>query len=414
MKKYVKTAMMKAGQYFGEAGDHAMAAACFAQYLERYPIDPGKHHRAKKKGEPVRVDASEEPVDEMAQVARYALAREYAAMGETSKLVETCKPYIAGLRDDKFRVSALKLLGFNAGKAGQYEDAIDAYATLLDEYGPETVDDKGRVIPLPQKDRLRQKQHNWDGFRMPPPKDLDAGEIRFALGYLYWKQELWEKAALTLAPFANDPALRENKSRDRALYMAAQSAYKTGDYAGGVKSIQALLRDYPKFEAFEEACVYAARGYAETKNWSELELACKTFAADFPKSDRRPRMDYFAALSQMNSGAKDKGLSALKSLAASETFEDVRADACFQVAMYFLNSTSGGTEQAYDYLDKSVKFHATDVACVELAKCAIKLDKLDVARDTLARAQREFPKFVRRFEVDALLIEVQKKLAKKK
>ena len=414
VRKYVKTAMLKAGQYFSEAGDHRMAANSFAQYLERYPTDVGKHHKAKKKGEPVRADRNEEPVDEMAQIARYALGRECVALGETSKLIETYKPYIAGLRDDGFRVSALKLLGFHAGKAGQFEDAIDAYATLLDEYGPDMFDDKGREIPVPQKDRLRQKNYNWDGLHMTPPKDLDAGEIRFALGYLFWKQELWDKAAQTLAPFANDPALRENKSRDKALYMAGQSACKNGDFAGGVKSIQALLRDYPKFEAYEEACVYAARGFTETKNWSELELACKSFAADFPKSDRRPRMDYFAALSQMNQGAKDQGLAAMKALAASETFEDVRADACFQMGLYCANSTSGGAQQAYEYFDKSVKFHATDAACVELAKCAIKLDQLEFARETLERAIREFPKGARQHEAGALLVDVQKKLVKKK
>lgn len=414
VRKYVKNAMLKAGQYFSEGGDHQMAANCFSQYVERYPIDLNKHSKPKKKDEPVRPDRGEEAVDELYQIARYALGREYIALDETTKLIETYKPYVSGMRDDKFRVSALKLLGFHAGKAGQYEDAIDAYATLLDEYGPDAIDDKGRVIPVPQKERLRQKGHNWDGLRMAPPKDLDAGEIRFALGYLYWKQEQWDKAAQTLAPFMNSTEMRGNKSRDRALYMAGQSAYKMNDYAGGVKAMAELLRDYPKFEAYEEACVYAARGYAETKNWNEVELACKTFAADFPKSDRRPRMDFYAALALMNHGDKAKGLSAMKSLASSETFEDVRAEAALQVALDFLSQKPEQTQAAFEWLDKSVKFHATDAACVELGKCALKLGKLDAAREALARVGREFPKSLRAAEAGALLNEVQRLMAQRK
>ncbi|MEI6231931.1 MAG: tetratricopeptide repeat protein [Planctomycetota bacterium] len=413
VKKYVRTAMLKAGQYFGESGDHAMAANCFSAFVDRYPIDHGKHIRQRKKNDP-RPQQNDESVDEQYQIARYALGREYVALGEVSKLIDTYKPYIGSMRDDKFRTSALKLLGFHAGKAGQYEEAIDAYATLLDEYGTEIMNDKGQAIPLPQRDRLRTKNWNWDGFRVPPPKDLDLGEIRFSLGYLYWKQEQWDKAAQALAPFAQSSDLRENKSRDRALFMAAQSSFKSSDYQNGLRSLAPLLKDYPKFDAYEEASALAARGYAETKNWNELELAYKTFRTDFPKSDRRPRMDFYAALAQIGQGKMSEGVSAMKALAGSETFEDVRADASYQIALFYLNQKPENTQLAFENLVKSVTYLPTDNARVTLGKCAAKLEKWEEARDALNKAIREFPKSARRGEAEALLVDIQKKLAKKK
>ncbi|MCY3022348.1 MAG: tetratricopeptide repeat protein [Planctomycetota bacterium] len=412
VQHYVKTAMLKAGQFFSEGGDHQSAAGCFAAYIDRYPIDLNKHNKPQKKG---KSDDSEPP-DEMYQVARYALGREYIALGDTQKMIELYKPCISGLRDDKFRPSALKLLGYHAGKAECYDEAIEAYATLLDEYGPPAVDGNNSPAPLPKSERLRQSSHNWDGLRMDPPKDLDLGEIRYALSFLYWKQEQWEKVVRTLSPFLDDPALRENKSREKALFMAGQSAYNRDDHAGGVKLIHALIREHPKFEAIEEAYVYAATGYCETKNWPELELIYRNFVAEWPNSERRPRMDLYAAMAQVGQGKTDAGVSRLKSLAASDTYEDVRADALYQLAQYELSRKPPATQEAFNCLEKSVQLHARESSCLALAKCCVTLQKWAQANGNLERVTREFRKGRAAVvaEAERLLQEVRKELAKAK
>lgn len=146
------------------------------------------------------------------------------ALANTTRLAETFKPYTTGHREDRFRVSALKLLGYHAGRAGQNDVAAEAYATLLDEYGENYKDQKGDLVPMPMKDRLRSGNTRWDGIRAEVPKDLDPGEVRFALGYLYWKAEDWQRCVKTLTPFLDDVKLAKNKSRDKALYMAGQSS----------------------------------------------------------------------------------------------------------------------------------------------------------------------------------------------
>ena len=412
VQQYVKTAMLKAGQFFGEAGEHQLAAGCFATYLDCYPIDLTKH--VKPRGRKDKADDLEPP-DERYQIARYALGREYIALGETQKMLETYKPYLSGMRDDKFRASALKLAGYHAGKTERYEEAIEAYATLLDEYGPPSLNDKNEPVPLPKAERLRQGAHNWDGFRIEPPTDLDLGEVRYALGFLYWKQEQWDKAAQTLARFLDDPGLRENKSREKALYMAGQSSYRMYDFTGGVKFILALIRDHPRFEAIEEAYVYAATGCCETRSWTDMDLTYRNFVSEWPTSDHRPRMDLCAALSQLGQGKTDAALNKLRSLAASETYEDVRGDAYYHLGCE-LGRKPEYLQAAWDYFQKSVKFHAREAACLELAKCCMEMQKWEQAKQCLERVTREFrkgrPGVVG--EAEKLLPEVEKQLAKGK
>jgi tetratricopeptide (TPR) repeat protein len=412
VQKYVKSAMLKAGQAFGESGEHGLAAAAFETFLSVYPEGADSAKRGKGAGK--RAGFSEP--DEQACIARYALGREYVALGNTTQLVETFKPYTTGHREDRFRVSALKLLGFHAGRAGQNDISIEAYATLLDEYGENFKDKNGDLVPVPVKDRLRGGNTRWDGIRAELPKDLDPGEIRFALGHLYWKAEDWTRCVKTLAAFLDDVKLAKAKARDRALYMAAQASYKFYDYAGGVRFAQALLREHPKFEAIEEAFVFAARGLVETKAWRDLELISRTFVAEWPKSDKRPRLDLCAALAQIGQGAADKGLAGLKSLAESETYEDVKGDAAYYAGLATLQANPQNQQAALVWFEKSVKVFPREAACLEAARAAMKLEQWAKAREYADRAVREFPKGNPAVIDDArrLLPTVLKELAKQK
>jgi len=296
--------------------------------------------------------------------------------------------------------------------------AMEAYATVLDEYGVNKVDAAGNPIPVPNQDRLREragKSGGWNGIRLPLPKDLDMGEVRYALGYMYWKQESYGSCAQALVAFLTDPALRRSKHRDRALFMAGQSCFRNHDYAAGTPILMTLLGDHPRFEAIEEAYVAAALGCAETKHWDDLAVLYRTFTNEWGRSDRRSRMDLYDALGQIGSGKVAQGMSALAGIARSDTYEDVRADAYYHLGLAALASNPADTAAAYESLSKSVGTYARDTSCLEAGKLAVKLKKWDEARQYLERVGRDFPRA--RHEVldqaRALLPEVQKQLAKK-
>jgi len=403
-QKYVKPAILKAGQIWSELGDHDLAAGAFRTYLELY--GGGEKRPAGK-----RPGAAAAARDENLDTARYALGREYIALKNYARMIEVYKPYLHGMRGDRFRVSALRLLGYHAAQAGQQDIAIEAYATLLDEYGENRVDARGNPIPLPPAMRLRQdKSGGWDGIRMPAG-DLDLGEVRFALGLLYWRAEDWRQCVRTLQPFLDDPKLAKNKYRDRALYMAGQSCYRLYDYATGTKLIQTLVREYPRFEAVEEAYVNAARGCAETKNWSELDLLYQTFVREWPRSDYRPRMDLLAAVSHIGQNRADKGLAMLRSLAASDAYQDVRAD-----AWYHLGINQTDPAKALEALEKSVQVFPRETSCLAAAKAAMKLGRWDRAAQLLDMVTRDFPRGNPAVlaEARSLLPSVQAALAKQK
>jgi TolA-binding protein len=290
----------------------------------------------------------------------------------------------------------------------------------VDEYGVNKTDEKGNPIPVPSAERLRERSGrgggSWNGIRQAVPKDLDLGEVRYALGFLYWKQDAYPHCAAALAPFVSEPALRDNKHRDQALFMAAQSYYRLNDYAHGTPIMLTLLREYPHFEAIEEAYVLAARGCVEIKKWSDLDLLYLQFIHEWGKSDRRPRMDLYSALGKIGSGKATEGGTMLLSIARSDTYEDVKADAYYHLGLATLIVYPDHTATAYEYLTRSVTTFARDGACLEAGKLAIKLRKWEDARQYLERVGRDFPNASPENvqHAKALLPEVLKQIVKPK
>jgi TolA-binding protein len=404
--KYVKPAMLKSGQMFSEARQHEVAARVFEKYLERFPLPRDGGRRG----------AAVEVYDQMHDIARYALGREYVALKNIPRLLTCYRPYLDGLRESPYRVSALKLLGHHAGQDAQYGVAIDAYATLLDEYGENRRDNRNNLVPVPRHERLTQGRSSWDGIRLPVPKDLDPGEIRFALGHLYWRQEHWSQCVKALQAFLEDPALAKNRSRDKALYMIGRSYYHMHDYARGVKAIQRLIAEHPRFEAIEEAYMQTAHGLAEIGAWNELDLVHRKFVAEWPRSEKRPRMDLYAALSLIAQGQAARGLANLRSLAGGDTYEDVKADALYHLGLHALQAKPPQHQEAARLFAQSVAVYPRQTACLEAARCYIQLRQWDNAHAMLDRALRDFPKGDQRIisQARSLMTEVQKELATRK
>ncbi len=340
MQKYVKTACLRSGQLFGELKEHELAAGCFAQYIRLYP------RAVAQEPKPDGVSP-----DDMYDIAHYALGRRYAELGYTDKLLDHFKAYTAGLRDSRFRVSALQLMGYHGGKSQRFDSARDAYATLLDEYGRNQLDEKGDVIPVPSNQRLSRGNSKWNGIRLAPPKAFDDGQIRYALGFLYWRQEEWSNCAVALTPFTDEKSLKVKESRAKALFMLGRSHFHLFEYEKGANALQVLLRDHPRFDAIQEVYVFTARSLTEIKEWSELDLHYRRFVSEWPTSDRRPHMDLYAALSLLGQGQSAKGLANLKSLADGETFEDVKADACYHLALNYQSTQPANHEAARQYFE---------------------------------------------------------------
>lgn len=402
--KYAKAAILRSAKTYSELGEHERAAAIFKSYLDLYAGQRTPRRRRRGPGKP----------DPQLRVARYALGREYIALGDIDRLVECYRPYLDGHRDDKFRVSGLLLLGYHAGRAERHDQAIEAYATLLDEYGDNKFDPQGEPVPVPQNQRLRRGRYNWNGIRLPPPKNLDLGQSRFALGFLYWSKEDWASCVRTLKPFLDDPRLFENKARPKALYMVARSYYNDHDYARALDAARRLLHDHPGFEATEEVYAFAARCCVETGKWSDIQGLCAKFIDRFPRSAHRPHMDLYAARALLGLGRTEEGLARLTSIAESETYEDVKALAFYYIGTHIMALPRPNLNTALVALRKSVGIYATERSCLAAAQCAMRLKRWAEARDYLQRAIRQFPAGDKRTieQARSLLPSVLKELAR--
>jgi tetratricopeptide (TPR) repeat protein len=404
MGKYVKAAILKAGQGYSEGGNHDRAAAVFRTYLELYP-DPTLARRG---------GGLEARPDPLYSIARYALGREYIALQDITKLIECYRIYVDQFREDRFRVSGLMLLGYHAAQQGVTEAAVEAYATILDEYGQNEKNAQGEVVPVPSSQRIRQGGYRWNGIRMEPPAGLDLGEVRYALGYHYWRIEDWGNCVKTLMPFVENPQLFQNKVRAKALYMVAQSYYRAFDYEKGLAVALKLLKDYPRFEAADEAYVFAARGCVETQRWDALVKMYERFLRDYERSPHRPHMDLFAAVAVLGQGSRDEGAARLKSIARSETYEDVKADAWYYLGVDLLERKFPDYKGALANFEQSIALYPRERSCLAAAKCCIELKQWDKAKDLLDRTLRDFPSGNRRVvdEARRMLPDVLKAMAK--
>jgi tetratricopeptide (TPR) repeat protein len=401
-RKFVRPAIMKSGELFSEVGEHGRAAAIFNQYLVTFPPARRTRHMVNFKS------------DELYSIARYAAGREYIQLDNIERLIDIYKVYVDGLRDDRFRVSALQLMGFHAMQDRAYEPAINAYATLLDEYGYNEKDEKtGKPIPIRKNERLR-KRSRWDGIRIEPPKGLDLGKARYSLGFLYWKQEDFGRCARTLKAFAEDPNLFENESRAEALYMTGQSYFHLYNYKDGLAMLKKILEEHEGFEAIEEVYVAAARGYKETGEWKEIPPLQKTFMIKHPESLNRDHMELYAAAATVNLGQPAKGAQLLEGIYASETYEDVKAEAAYHLGLRYMNAEPKDYKKAQEYLIKSVAIYPTELSCLTAGKSSIYVKDLENAKIYIERAAREFPIGERKIvdEARKLLLEVLKDLAK--
>ena len=115
-------------------------------------------------------------------------------------------------------------------------------------------------------------------------------------------------------------------------------------------------------------------------------------------------------------GMVDNGISQLRGLAGSETYEDVKADAWYWIARNELAYKPPCTAQALKNFEQSVAVFAREAACLEAAQCAIKLRQFDKAKTYLDRILAEFakgqPAVVQ--EARALMPDVMKEIAKAK
>jgi len=148
---------------------------------------------------------------------------------------------------------------------------------------------------------------------------------------------------------------------------------------------------YNTFEAIEEAYVYAVRAGAEVKAWADIQKLYKTFLAKHEQSLRRPHMDLFEAVSLMESGKRVEALPKLSSLARSDTYQDVKADAFYFLGVYQMTKLHEDYKAAMKNFETSIRLYPRERSCLTAAKCAIELNNWDRAHVLLERTLRDFP-----------------------
>jgi tetratricopeptide (TPR) repeat protein len=307
-------------------------------------------------------------------------------------MIEVFQPYLDGMRDSRFRASALAMVGHYGSQIERFQNAAEAYAVLLDEYGaPNPVDKQGKPIPVPVEKRLN-RGGTWNGIRMQPPDKWDVAKTRYGLGFLYWKKEAWDMCAQTMAPFLSDAELRSSPLRDESLFMLARSQVRLNQLTAGLKTLEKIIEEHSSFKAIDEVYVDIVRTGVTAGNWSIVEKYAEMFKEKRGGSERRPYVDLYAAIAQIGRGQTVTGERALIDLTKSDTYEDLKAEAFYNLGRLKLLARPPDFAGALALLRKSVDTYPLAPALLETGRTALEQKEFAVARDSLDRLVREFPK----------------------
>jgi Tfp pilus assembly protein PilF len=124
-------------------------------------------------------------------------------------------------------------------------------------------------------------------------------------------------------------------------------------------------------------------------------------------------MDLYVALSALKQGKAEAGMRRLKTIAASDTYQDVKADACYFLGEHLMGVKPAQTAAALDYLKQSLAHYPRQRACLAAAVCHMERKDWPKAKTMLERTLRGFPDGDRRITSDAkrLLRDVVKQMA---
>jgi tetratricopeptide (TPR) repeat protein len=380
---FVKSAILKAGQFLAERGNHKLAADIFKEYMDIYKPDG--------KGMKTPHTDPESGYDAQYAIASYAAGKEYLQVNERGAAVERFRVFLDHMRTSGLRIPALMAVGYYGTLTDMNEDAAAAYSALLDEYGPANpMDPSGLPVPVSKEERLR-KDGNWDGVRKPLPANWDAGKMRYGLGFMHWKRGNWAACQAALAPFVEDPVLRKSEERAKSLFMLAQCLERQFLPTKAIKIMDTVIKEYPKFDELEAVYANAARLASSISEWAVVTDLCARYVVALPDGQRRAYMDLYAAVAQVGSGKTESGLATLRQLSEADTYADVKAGACYHLAMQILRDPKGDKAAAFALLKKSVDNHMEPMALLQAAKTACDVKDWKAAREYLDKFGNDFP-----------------------
>jgi tetratricopeptide (TPR) repeat protein len=386
---FVRVAIMKAAQLSAEINKHERAAEMYRAFVDTYNPESNKLHNSD--GTPLF------PLDDMYYAASYGLGRELVFSKNYVEMVKAFRIYVDGMRASKFRAAALQLMGHYGSKAELYNEASEAYAALLDEYSPAATNMPQNVtnlyarVYLKPEQRLR-KQSSWDGYRMPLSDKIDLGDVRYGLGHLYWKKEQWAQCLTALDPFLTDRLLAKSPSRAEALFMLARCQMKTGLFTAAQLTMERSLKDHPDYKEAEQIYRDLIRSHVDTANWPAVTRTYQDYLVRHKEGRFRPHMDLYLAVSQLNGTNEATGERTLIDLSKADTYEDVKAEAYYRLALRALSEkTPPDQAGALPLLRKSIEAYPQIPALMEAARCAKGTKNFTAAREYLDQLVRQFP-----------------------
>ena len=134
-----------------------------------------------------------------------------------------------------------------------------------------------------------------------------------------------------------------------------------------------------------------AAAHARLQDWKSVDHYYRAFIENHPESMRRPYMDLYGALSSIGTNRTAEGVATLRTLVRADTFEDLKADAGYYLALQTRASSESDAKVVMRLLKESVERYPRSRSLLEAGRCSLELGQWSDARTYLDRCLREFP-----------------------
>lgn len=227
--------------------------------------------------------------------------------------------------------------------------------------------------------KLAEKEYS--DFLAAHSDHAQATAARYALAICQMRLNEHEKAIESIAPVLRD---EKSEQKDEALAVLGYCELALKHYDRAQAAFGDLLSKFPRSKQAESAACYQAQALCLGANPKQAAIVCDDFLRDYAKSEKRPTVMYFLALSRKALGEHDRVIEALDQLIREAPDSPYKTDAYLLAGQSYeaLNKPDAAIEKYRQMLAAAPEARKAD-AHYSLGIALYKIAKYDAAAHEL-------------------------------
>jgi TolA-binding protein len=327
------------------------------------------------------IDNPQKNTDAMSTIekAGLGLAWTYLKRGDAQKAILTFQDVIAKTPNKIIKVSALTQIGDAYQDIGQFNDALNAYDAILQNYPDTPYTDYAQYrqgVALLKLEKVNSAILSFQSLQKNFPQSKYLAETGYYLGIAHFNKGDWRVAKECMAKFIHelpadhelqpdahyifalccqnlkeyDEAMKTFKKIERVYPQnidlvqkvrlgVAKNLYEKGAVAEALKDFKLILYKYPRTSIALEALLWLGEYYTQTLDFKNASLYYEQIINDYPAETQKAEATFALGEISYKNGDYEKALSYFKQI-TPDNGQSIYAKAKLAIADTFAQQLS--------------------------------------------------------------------------